>query len=65
MQEKNVLNDFKSRLFSIKKLDKLLTPRPTFESAFQLGFEPTPETIKATIAKTKRKISSLKLREKF
>ena len=50
----NVLNTFKSRLFPIKNLDKILTREPTSEVAR----EPT----KATKAETKRKISSLKLK---
>ena len=54
-----VLNSFKSRLFPIKYLDKTPTCEPTPEPAT----EPEVAT-KATKAKTKRKISSLKLCEK-
>ena len=63
-----VLNNFESRLFSIKNLGKTSTHEPKFESAFQPAPEPTPETTKATKetkTKTKRKISQLKLREQF
>ena len=68
MQER-VLNNFKSRLFPIRNLDKILTREPTS----QVAIEPTPEvaiettsevaieTTKATKAKTERKISLLKL----
>ena len=54
-----VLNNFKSRLFTTRNLDKTSTREPTFESAFQ----PTPETTKVTKAKTKRKIYPLNLCE--
>ena len=50
----NVLNTFKSRLFPIKKLDKIPTREPTSEVAT----EPT----KTAKAETKRKIYSLKLK---
>ena len=60
MQEKKILNTFKSRLFPIKNVDKIpsLEPIP----------EPEPEVAtesKEIKAKTKRKISPLKLREEF
>ena len=48
-----VLNNFKSRLFPTKNLDKFQTR------------EPEIELTKATKTKTKRKIFSLKLREEF
>ena len=54
-----VLNNFKSRLFTTRNLDKTSTREPTFESAFQPTPEPTPETTKVTKAKTKRKIYPL------
>ena len=52
-----VLNNFKSKLFPIKNLEKI----PTREQAT----EPTSETTKATKPKTKRNISSLELLEEF
>ena len=58
-----VLNNFKSRLFTTRNLDKTSTREPTFESAFQPTPEPTPETTKVTKAKTKRKIYPLNLCE--
>ena len=58
-----VLNNFKSRLFTTRNLDKTSTREPTFESAFQPTPEPTPETTKVTKAKTKRKIYPLSLCE--
>ena len=58
-----VLNNFKSRLFTTRNLDKTSTREPTFESAFQPTPEPTPETTKVTKAKTKRKIYALNLCE--
>ena len=48
-----VLNNFKTRLFPTKNLDKFQTR------------EPEIELTKATKTKTKRKIFSLKLREEF
>ena len=56
-----VLNNFKSRLFPIKILDKTSTRKPTFESEYQQAPESTPETTKATKAKTIR----LRLRKEF
>ena len=58
-----VLNNFKSRLFTTRNLDKTSTREQTFESAFQPTPEPTPETTKVTKAKTKRKIYALNLCE--
>ena len=58
-----VLNNFKSRLFTTRNLDKTSTREPTFESAFQPTPEPTPETTKVAKAKTKRKIYPLNLCE--
>ena len=58
-----VLNNFKSRLFTTRNLDKTSTREQTFESAFQPTPEPTPETTKVTKAKTKRKIYPLNLCE--
>ena len=49
----NVPNSFKSRLFPIKSLDKSSI------------CEPATEPTIATKAKTKREISSLKMREEF
>ena len=49
-------------------MNKIPTRKPSFEPCFQTASEPTPETAKdtkATKAKTKRKISPLKLREEF
>ena len=62
-----VLNNFKSRLFPIKDLDKSSTREPTFESPFQPRRKQhlKQHKIKATKAKTKCKISSLKLHEEF
>ena len=67
-----LLNSFKSRLFLIKNLDKIPTHEPTPEPATEpeVGTQPTKaikatESMKATKAKTKGKISSLKLREKL
>ena len=57
-----VLNSFRSRLFPIKKLDKIPTQKPATEP--EVAAEPT-KARKATEAKTKRKISSLKLCEEF
>ena len=57
------LNSFKSRLFPIKKLDKVPTCEPTPEAATEQ--EVAAEPTKATKPKTKRKISSLKLHEEF
>ena len=59
-----VLNNLKSRLFPLKSLNEISTCETTFETGFQIAPESTPETAnatKATKAKTKRKISSLKL----
>ena len=58
-----VLNNFKSRLFTTRNLDKTSTREPTFESAFQPTPEPTPETTKVAKAKTKHKIYPLNLCE--
>ena len=55
----NAPNSFKSRLFPIKNLDKSSICEPATES--EVATEPTI----ATKAKTKRKISSLKMREEF
>ena len=57
------LDSFKSRLFPIKNVDKILTRKPTPGPATEpeVATEPT----KATTTKTKSKIFSLKLREKF
>ena len=64
-----VLNNYKIRLFSIKNLDKIPTTEPTTKPvvAKELVTEPevATEPTKATKAKTKRKISLLKFREKF
>ena len=65
-----VANSFKSRLFLIKYLNKTTTCEPTPEPATEpeVAKEPATEPIKATKAakvKTKRKISSLNLCEKF
>ena len=38
-----VLNNFKSRLFVIKNLDKIPTREPTPEKAAELAAEPTPK----------------------
>ena len=57
-----VPNNFKSRIFPIKNLDKTSARELTFESAIQPAPKPTPETRKA---KTKRNISPLKLRAEF
>ena len=51
-----VLNSFKSRLFPIKNLDKTPTREPATEP--EVASEPTK-------AKTKHKISSLKICEEF
>ena len=59
MQEK-VFDSFKSRLFPIKKLGKI----PTHELTPEVATEPT-KAAKITEAKTKWKISSLKLHEEF
>ena len=62
MQEKKILNTFKSRLFPIKNVDKIPSREPIPEPAT----EPEVATeSKETKAKTKRKISPLKLREEF
>ena len=60
-----VLYNFKSRLFPIKDLDKSSTCEPTFESVFQPRCKQhlKQNKNKATKAKTKSKISSLKLYE--
>ena len=71
-----VLNSFKIRLFPIKNFDKVPTREPTPEPATEpeVAKEPTTEpevakestrATKTTTAKTKRKTSSLKLRETF
>ena len=65
-----VLNSFKSRLFLLKKLDKIATREPAKEQevAKEPAKEPATEPKVATKAKnkkTKRKISSLKLSEGF
>ena len=65
-----VFNSFKSRLILIKHLDKITARQPT-EPATELEAAKEPATeaevakepTKATKAKTKRKISSLKLHE--
>ena len=56
-----VLNNFRSKLFPVRILDKIPIREATFESAF----EPAPEIAKATKVKTKQEISPLKLREDF
>ena len=61
-----VLNSFKSKMFPIKKLDKVVAR----ESAPEPATEPEVETeltkaTKVSKAQTKRKISSLNLRENF
>ena len=53
----NILNNFKRRLFPIKNSDKISKPEPTPEVA--------TEPKRATKAKTKRKILSLKMLEEF
>ena len=62
-----VLNSFKSRLFPIKKkLNKIPTHEPATDP--EVAKEPATEleiATKATKAKTKRKISSLKLQGEF
>ena len=61
-----VLNSFKSRLLPVKKLDEMPKREPTPEPATEpeVATKPTKPT-KASKTKTKRKISSLKLRKKF
>ena len=64
---------FKSKLLSINNLDKITKREPTLKPAIdpEVAKEPATEPevatepTKATKAKTKRKISSLKLREIF
>ena len=59
-----VLNSFRKRLFPIKNLDQIPIREPTPQP--EVAKEPaTTEPTKATKAKTKRKISTLKLREKI
>ena len=62
-----VINIFKSRLFLIQNLDNIPTREPTPEAAAEpeVAKEPATDLEVATNAKTKRKISSLKLRENF
>ena len=61
-----VLNSFKSRMFPIKKLDKILTHESTPESATEPEVATKSiKSTKASKAQTKRKISSLNLRENF
>ena len=62
-EREKVLNTFKSRLFPIKYLDKIATREPTPEPATEP--EVAIESTKVTKAKTKRKMSSLKLHEEF
>ena len=54
MQEKKVLNNFKSRLFPIKSLDKTSIRKPSRE--------PTPDL---ATEKTNHKKSKLKLQQEF
>ena len=56
-----VLYNFKSRLFPIKDLDKSSTCEPTFQPRCKQHLKQNKN--KATKAKTKSKISSLKLYE--
>ena len=61
-----VLNSFKSILFPIKNLYKITTRVPTPELATESEVATKPiKATKATKEKTNRKISSLKLHEKF
>ena len=61
-----VLNSFKRRLFPIKFFDKIPKRQPTLEPATEAEVAAKPsKATKAIKAKTKRKISSLKLREEF
>ena len=73
---KKVFNIFKSILFPIKNIDNIPTREPTPEPIREpeIGKEPAIEpevatepttAAKATKVKTKRRISSLKLRENF
>ena len=63
--KEKVLIIFKSRLFSIKHLDQISTREPTEQGTeLEVTTEQTKST-NATKAKTKHKISSLKLREEF
>ena len=63
--KEKVLNIFKSRLFPIKNLDQISTREPTEQGTeLEVTTEQTKST-NAAKAKTKHKISSLKLREEF
>ena len=63
--KEKVLIIFKSRLFSIKNLDQISTREPTEQGTeLEVTTEQT-KSAKPTKAKTKHKISSLKLREEF
>ena len=61
--KERVLSNFKSRLFLIKNLDTIPTRETTTEPATEP--EVAIELTKPTKTNTKRKISSLKLRENF
>ena len=61
---KKILDNFKSRLFPIKNLNKIPTSEPTPEKAAELATEPTPK--QATDATpTKHNKSKLKLQQAF
>ena len=63
--KEKVLIIFKSRLFSIKNLDQISTREPTEQGTELEVITEQTKSAKPTKAKTKHKISSLKLREEF
>ena len=69
---KKILDNFKSRLFPIKNLNKIPTREPTPEKAAELATEPTPKVATELTPKqatdatpTKHNKSKLKLQQAF
>ena len=65
MWREKFLNSFKSRLFSIKNLDKITTLEPKEPATEPEIASETTKATKMTKAKTKCKASSLKLHGDF